>query len=526
MTSDMDYRPEPEAIDDAEFEEALRARTRRRWMLVGIGLAAIVASLTVPWRESVDVSGRVAPARWARVRSEVPGVVREVRRRTGDVVQEGDVIAVLDSDEQHDALEAARLALTQERQKLADLELRLRENRILRDGADVAVDEAQRRALAAERIEDSRLASLEPAASSVLEGVRGFTLKARAQIAIDARSAPPLGGERLLHDVAAAMAAYGERADDVAEHVSNVAGADAGRDLQTRLESVRFSYALAESTMHEIVLKHEFVRRGLLAPVELRELVSQLERESRDLGQSFAALATAARGTKGSPAERREWVRSAEERRQILENETARVEAQRETVESGIAQAEITVRAAERNEGKTAIRAPIGGILSETALAELDGVAANASVGVIEDTDRFVLKVRVPDGEWARVSEGQPVMAAVGGRSVHGTVAWKVPRAGQEVRDQEWNVLVQVDDDLAGVEPGAKVDGAVAIGRRSLLGRLAERRGPAIASASGIAFVNDPTEQRASGATGELAATDGALRAAGGSASAEAASGD
>lgn len=504
--SDLDVRPNLDELDDPEFEEAMRLRTRRRWLLLAGAALAMAGLFSIPWKESVSVSGRVAPARWAKVRSEVPGLVREVRRHSGDVVQEGDVIAVLDSEEQRDALEAARLALTREKQKLADLELRLRENRILREGADAAVDGAQRRAVAAERIEDARLAALEPAAASVLDDVRSFTLKARSQLALDARHVGSLGAEAVLRASENAIATYGERAEDVAEHVSSIAGEDSGRELRERLENVRFAFALAESSMHEIALKHEFVRRGLLAPVELRELVSQLERESRDLAQSFTALAAAARAWKGSPAERREWVRSAEERRQILANETDRVEAERETVESGIAQAELLVRAAERNEGKTSIHAPIGGVLTETTLAELDGVAANAPVGVIEDTDRLVLKVRASDGDWARLAEGQPVAAAVGGRTLHGTVSWKVPRPGQEVRDQDWNVLVQVDDDVEDVQPGAKVDATVSVGRRSYILRLVQREGTALASAAGSAFVNDPTEQRGAG---ELAATGG-----------------
>jgi multidrug resistance efflux pump len=513
MMADVDVRPDLDELDDPEFEEALRARTRRRWIMIAVGVLAIVGLFNVPWNESVSASGRVAPARWAKVRSEVPGLVREVRRRSGDVVQEGDVIAVLDSEEQRDALETSRLALTREKQKLADLALRLRENGILREGADAAVHEAERRALAAERIEDARLAALEPSAASVIDDVRTFTLKARSQLALDARRIAPLGAEPLLQASDAAIASYGARAEDVADHVSSVAGDDAGRELRERLENVRFAFALAESSMHEIALKHEFVRRGLLAPVELRELVSQLERESRDLGQSFTALASAARAWKGSPAERREWVRSAEERRQILANETERVEAERETVESSIAQAELLVRAAERNEGKTAIHAPIGGMLTESALAELDGVAANAPVGVIEDNDRLVLKVRASDGDWGRVAEGQPVTANVGGRALRGTVTWKVPRPGQEVRDQEWNVLVQIDGDVDDVRPGAKVDATVAVGRRSYLGRLVERQGPELASAAGGAFVNDPTEQRGAGELA-AAAAGAALRSA------------
>ena len=110
--------------DQSQFdEEALLAR-RRTYVLgaTAVGIV-ILAILAIPWRDYVKASGRVAPQRWARVRSEAPGVVREVKHTIGDVMEEGDVIAVLDFDSQRDAVEAARLALPRERQKLADLEL-------------------------------------------------------------------------------------------------------------------------------------------------------------------------------------------------------------------------------------------------------------------------------------------------------------------------------------------------------------------------------------------------------------------
>ncbi len=506
--STTDYRPEPDDLDDAEFELALRALRRRRLITATAVLGALWAALAIPWSESVDMSGRVAPARWARVRSELPGVVREVKRKSGDVVQEGDVIAVLDSDAQRDALEAARLALTRERQKLADLELRLQQSRILRAGSDAAVHAAVSRANAAEAVEDLRIEDLEPAAMSVLAAVRAFTLKARGELAIDGRRAAPLRGQPMLQDAETAMASYVARAEAVAEHLSDGAGDDAGRELRARLDTVQFNFALAQGTMREIVLKHDVVVRGLLAPVDLRGIVDQLEGEGRDLTQSFAGFA---RGLTGSPTERREWVRTAEERRQLLANETERVEAERETVESSIAQAELLVRAAERHEGKTTIHAPITGTLSETQLAELDGIEPHAAVGIVEDMDQLVLKVRVVDADWSRVAEGQTVAADIaGGRTVTGTVAWKVPRAGQEVRDQEWNLMVKVDGEVAGIEPGAKVEGSVVVGRRSLLRRMLEWRqqGRQFASVAGtrIAFVNDPTELRTSSGVGVLAA--------------------
>jgi multidrug resistance efflux pump len=506
--SHEDYRPELDEIDDPVFEEALRARRRRLLLALGVAAAAACTLLAAPWGESVGASGRVAPHRWARVRSQVPGVVREVRRRSGDVVQAGEVIAVLDAEEQRDALEGTRLALTRERQKVADLELRLRENRILREGAEATVHEAERRALATTRIDGSRLAALEPAASAVLEGVRSFTIEARGLLAMDrqTRAATPPRGDDFRRAAEAAMAGYVDRAEAAAEHVGEVAGVDAGRELRDGLETVRFSFSLAERSMQEILLKRELVTQDLLAPVALRELLNQLERETMDLAQSFRALASTARGLAGSPAGRRERVRAANESLQILANEGERLEAERRTVESGIAQAELAVRAAERQQDKTAIRAPISGTLSGGGLAEFDGVGANTSVGVVEDGGHLVLKVQVPEADWQRVAEGQEVTAVVRGHTLRGEVAWKVPLAGQQVRDQDWNVLIDLDGDAAGVEPGAKATATVAVGRRSLLRRLLGEGGPVFEPR--VAFVDDPTEQRAPGTPRELAATE------------------
>jgi len=62
-----------DVVEELEFEEALQARTRRR-LIVGVVILGLIGALVIsPWRESVELSGRVAPARWARVRSEAPG---------------------------------------------------------------------------------------------------------------------------------------------------------------------------------------------------------------------------------------------------------------------------------------------------------------------------------------------------------------------------------------------------------------------------------------------------------------------
>jgi multidrug resistance efflux pump len=487
---------ELEEIDE-EWLAELRARRRRRALWALGAAAALGALVSTPWRESIEAEGRSAPQAWARVRSEAPGVVREVMRRGGDAVEEGDVVAVLDADEQRDALESARLALARERQKLADLELRLTENAILREGADAARAEAGRRAEAAGQVESSRLAALEPIAQSVLDGVRAFADASRGELAMDraARTRAVFRGEEIRRDVAAAMARYVERGEQAARRIADAAGEEAASQFRFELESVRFSFALAARSMEEILAKRELVSQDYLAPSALRELVHQLEREAMDLAQGFRGLTASGRSLAGSPAERTERVRVAEETRRLLANEAERLETERASVASTIAQAELAVRAAERHRGKTAIRAPIRGVLSGAGVAEFDAVGPNAAVGVVENVEPRVLKVQVGEAEWHRVAAGQPVRASSRDRDLRGVVAWKVPLAGQEVRDQKWNVLVQLSGEGSDIDSGEKVVAAIEVGRRSLVQRLLSRA-PAESSEPRIAFVDDPTEQR------------------------------
>src|SRR5262249_10456583 len=160
----------------------------------------------------------------------------------------------------------------------------------------------------------------------------------------------------------------------------------------------------------------------------------------------FRTLSASARSILGSPDEQSEHLRGAEESRRLLASEGERLEAERSGVESEIAAAELAVRSAERNQGKTVIRAPIRGRIAGTSLARFDPVSANTSLGVVEDASRLVLKVNVEEAEFRRINIGQAVEArAADGPTVRGKVIWKTPVAGQRVRDQEWNVLIQLD---------------------------------------------------------------------------------
>jgi multidrug resistance efflux pump len=501
--SEESVRPELEADqgepDQSQFdEEALRARRRQYGMTAVVIAMVVVAILAIPWRDHVKAGGRIAPERWARVRSEAPGVVREVTHTPGDAIEQGEVIAVLDYDEQRDALEAARLALAREREKLADLGLRLRENAIQREGADAIAKSAGKQADAAERIDDARLAALDPVADAALEAVRGFTTAMRAEVSRN-RNAPEevaFKGDDLYQRVSNAMAHYSKSAAAVADQLVKIAGSEAGRQFRFELEDLRFAYDLADHSMQELLVKHELVERGYLAPVTLREPCIELEREAMQLAHSFRALSGSARTVLGSPAEQSERVRGAEESRRLLASESERLEAERTSVESEIAAAELAVRSAERHQGKTAIRAPIRGTLAGESLSRFDVVGANDSVGVIEDATRLVLKVHVEEADFRRIKVGQSAESrALDGRSLRGSVVWTTPLAGQAVRDQAWNVLIQLEGNGAGFALGEKVTASIDVGRRSMLGRWLK---PAdeIAAGPRVAFVEDPTELR------------------------------
>ena len=487
-------RPELEEFD----QEALSAR-RRQYGLVAAAIAIVAAAiLTIPWRAHVTATGRIAPERWARVHSEAPGVVREVTRKSGDAVEAGEVIAVLDFDEQRDALEAARLALQRERQKLADLELRLRENVIQRQGADAVAKLASDQAVVAEQIDDSQIAALDPLADATLKGMRSFTMRVRAEVSLkrSARVQADFNGEALYKNVRDASERYSKQAAAVADQLVEVGGPEAGRQFSAGVDDLHFAYVLADHSMEEILEKRALVKDGLVPAMVVRDLNAQLERETIELAHGFRALSGSARTLLGSRSQQMERIRGAEESRRLLENESERLEAERASVASQIATADLAVRAAERHEGKTAIRAPIGGTLAGESLSQFDAVSANNPVGVVEDANRLVLKLRVAETDVHLIKAGQTVEArARSGRALRGTVVWSTPVAGQEVRDQAWNVLIDLDGDNAGVELGEKVVASIDIGKSSLLGRWLAPSDEA-AAIPRFAFVEDPTEVR------------------------------
>jgi RND family efflux transporter MFP subunit len=84
-------------------------RRRQAW---GIGaLLTLLVLVAVPWPLRVEGPVRLLPGRRVAVNAGVDGVVKEVLRREGDRVQEGEVIATLKDESYQASLAAARSAL-------------------------------------------------------------------------------------------------------------------------------------------------------------------------------------------------------------------------------------------------------------------------------------------------------------------------------------------------------------------------------------------------------------------------------
>ena len=111
-----------------------------------------------PLVQTVVATGRVAAVSRAQVGSPVTGVVVERRVQEGDVVQPGDVLAVLRADDLDSAVREAEVALTQLQQSTrpqAQAALREAEARLAQAGREAQRSRAlfQRQAVARETME-------------------------------------------------------------------------------------------------------------------------------------------------------------------------------------------------------------------------------------------------------------------------------------------------------------------------------------------------------------------------------------
>jgi len=86
----------------------LAMEKRRRMLMVGAAVAAVVFLTAVPLPLRVAGSATVAPVRSARIQPEVPGMVQRVEVQEGDAVLQGAVLAQLDDWQYRSALAEAQ----------------------------------------------------------------------------------------------------------------------------------------------------------------------------------------------------------------------------------------------------------------------------------------------------------------------------------------------------------------------------------------------------------------------------------
>lgn len=135
-------------------------------------VTGIVLGLRAPWPLRVDATVYIEPTRQAEVRVVEPGLVQELKVRTGDRVRAGQVIAVLRSDElmRDHALAMQDLTIEQTRLELLQRGARAEEVRLATAQARV---EQVKSAVAARRASDARqMRALEVASDATLAHAR------------------------------------------------------------------------------------------------------------------------------------------------------------------------------------------------------------------------------------------------------------------------------------------------------------------------------------------------------------------
>jgi HlyD family secretion protein len=109
----------------------------------------------------VVAEASIEPNRWSELRFDVAGEVAEVTVQQGDVVPEGEVLALLDSGELERAVAQAELSFTQAQVRLGQAELRLQKLQEPPDKADVReAEHAIEQASAALRLAQLDLATV------------------------------------------------------------------------------------------------------------------------------------------------------------------------------------------------------------------------------------------------------------------------------------------------------------------------------------------------------------------------------
>jgi HlyD family secretion protein len=219
-------------------------------------------------------------------------------------------------------------------------------------------------------------------------------------------------------------------------------------------------------------------RAGLAAlqsggrPADLADIENRLERTRLDLQQATTNYETLQRLAAKNAATGQE-VQAARDKVKDAEVEIAGLQKRRGSLvakpdvsaaEARVADAEVAVRLARQRAGRSAIVAPLSGVIYGLAVQRGAHVAPGAFIANVGRLDRVRVRVYVDEPELGRVAIGQPVTIrwqALPGKEWAGTVERKPTSIQALGSRQVGEVVCTIDNPGGDLIPGTNVDAEI-----------------------------------------------------------------
>ena len=376
----------------------------------------------------VNAAGNLALAAEQQVVVEVGGIVSELHVKVGDVVEAGDLLVVLDSQEAERAVEQALLSIAAAQYDYNDQ----------LDGADpldVSAAEASLRS-AQENLVDVM------AGPSQSELAAAQSSLAAAQAAYDDLQSGPTGAE--LTQLATAMRKAEVAVAEAQTAYDQIAWQNsAGMTSQAAtLQSATLDYEDAKAAYEEAT-----------APATASDVQSALSSIQSAQEQLDALLE---QPTAAQIAEAESQVASAESSLKQLQagGDASAVE----TARAQLAQAQLDLDNAVADLADTEVRAPIAGTILTLDLTRGQQVSSGTTAATMADVKQLELTVNVAEVDIEQVEVGQPAeitLDALPGQTFAGTVSQVAPASDPDSSVVNYPVTIQLtDDNLRGVRAG------------------------------------------------------------------------
>ncbi|GAB4285033.1 MAG: hypothetical protein Fur0025_16250 [Oscillatoriaceae cyanobacterium] len=410
-----------------------------------------LAELTVPvelqnFALKISASGTIQPVQSVNLSPKTAGRLDRLLVEQGDIVQAGQIIAVMESNDVRSRLSQANASVAQAQARLEQLQAGARLEEIEQAQSRLAQAQAQlaqvRSGPRPEEIEQgqARLAQAQAQLAQVRSGPRPEEIEqaqsrlaqAQAQLEQLRAGSRPEEIEQAKAQVEAATAAAALAAEKLRR---NEMLAAEGAISQDRLDEVRTEDRRARASLDEAQQRLELLLKGsrreeiqraeaqvreaqqALALLERGSRVEEIQRAEAQVREAQQALALLERGSRVEEIQRAEaQVREAQQALALLERGNRREEIAQ--AEAQVAEAEARLRGVEVELEDTTVRAPFGGQITQkyasegafvtpTTSASAAGSATSTSIVTLARGLEVVAKV--PEADISKIKPAQKV---------------------------------------------------------------------------------------------------------------------